>query len=278
MNRVLLLTGWAALSLLSGAESSFAQAAPAAEARQDVQTEDETGLEEPFGPRPCRYPLDIASVRRQERESGSGVIIGDANDDPDSQVLPIRVHPLFEVQMRTDIAVRGSCVYFFEDPSPRLYEEVLRYARNTLLAESTRMLEEILVDRQFEETLRQAIAYEMRNELLALHRENRDAVPKARITQYGGSEGGDNEFGTDGNRLSSPWRYPPPDTRRLLIGTVLFGGGGWLSASKNEWPIDEGYIGVGIAAVGLGLVFRELVPEWRGAKLGVSGASLSISW
>lgn len=275
MSRVFLLAGWVALSLLSATEFSFAQAAPAAQAEQSLQTADEIGLEELFGPQPCRFPLDISSVRRQERES----VTADGSDDPDDQPLSIRVHPLLNVQLRTDVAVRGSCVYFFEDPSPLLYEEILSYARNTLLEESRRMLEEILVDRRFEETLRQSIAYEMRKELLALHRENRDSVPEAAVSEDVGSDYGDNEFDVDATWTSiPPWPFPAPDTRRLLVGSVLFAGGGWLSASKNEWPIDEGYIGVGIAAVGLGLIFRELVPEWRGAKLGVSGANLSISW
>ncbi len=275
MNRVLLLTGWVALSLLSATEFSFAQTVPAAEAPQEAQTAGQLGLEELFGPQPCRYPLDISSVRRQERES----VTDDASDDPDNQALPIRAHPLLDVQLRTDIAVRGSCVYFFEDPSPLLYEEILSYARNTLIEESRSMLEEILVDRRFEETLRQSIAYEMRRELLALHRENRDSVPEEVVSEDAGSDYDDNEFDVDATWPSSPpWPFPGPDTRRLLVGSVLFAGGGWLSASKNEWPIDEGYIGVGIAAVGLGLIFRELVPEWRGAKLDVSGANLSISW
>ncbi len=43
---------------------------------------------------------------------------------------------------------------------------------------------------------------------------------------------------------------------------AMFAGGGVLSASKNEWAVDEGWVGVGTAAVGLAFVFKELVPEW----------------
>ena len=47
---------------------------------------------------------------------------------------------------------------------------------------------------------------------------------------------------------------------------------------RTSGPLTRAYIGVGIAAVGLVLVFKEMVPEWRGLRIDSSGANLSIGW
>ena len=47
---------------------------------------------------------------------------------------------------------------------------------------------------------------------------------------------------------------------RLLAGIALLGGGSVLSTTKNDWVVDEGYIGMGIATTGLVMVVKQLVP------------------
>lgn len=65
---------------------------------------------------------------------------------------------------------------------------------------------------------------------------------------------------------------------RYVLGSVMFAGGGFLSASRNEWAIDEGYIGVAIATVGLGLILKPLIGKWRGAGVSASRTGLGVEW
>ena len=66
-----------------------------------------------------------------------------------------------------------------------------------------------------------------------------------------------------------------PGVNRPLVGGVMFAAGGLLAASKNEWAIDEGYIGVAIATVGLGLMLRPLISKWRGGGVNASRNGLA---
>ena len=208
----------------------------------------------------------VAEVRAQDegqlRPEQSSIDRSSVREDP---VVSVRIqpHPLFVVELRTNLSLRGTCYYYVEDPCPFVEQEIVDFARNELLEESASLLGSMLQETGFEDKLRQSISYRLRQELLALRREN-SHLP-----------------------LPPPPPPPPPcscqefrrpDMRRMLLGTLMFAGGGVLSASKNEWAIDEGFVGVGIAAVGLGVVFKQLVPEWRGAKISSSGANLSIAW
>lgn len=180
----------------------------------------------------------------------------------------LRPHPLFVVELRTNVTVAGKCIYYVEDPCPFVEAEIVEFARNELLAESASLLRSMLEERGFEEKLKQSISDRLRRRLLDRLGDGRPPVE----TSTTGNDGGGVAV------VHDPLVFPPPDTLRILTGTLLFAGGGVLSASDNEWPIDEGYIGVGIAVVGLGLVFKQLVPEWRGAKIRSSGTNLSVSW
>ena len=85
-----------------------------------------------------------------------------------------------------------------------------------------------------------------------------------------------------------------------LWSTALIGAGGalgtWVGLSHNEWPIDEGWVGIGIGGTALGFgLFGLLDPmEWGeievqpqglasrrplGSGSGLArGAALSLSW
>lgn len=210
--------------------------------------------EQEFGPRQGSH-FSVASLRTN-RDLGL--------------IKSIPLHPLFSVELKTDISLEGRCYYYLADPCSVLQVHILNFARNELLQASVDLLTSMLDDRGFEETLRQSITYELRKGLLELRRNNRDGQATPITT----------------NRLPAPTEspcpcpepFPRPDTRRLLTGTLLFAGGGLLSASKNDWIIDEGFIGVGIATYGLGMVLKQLVPEWRGGRIAWFGTNMSIAW
>lgn len=199
-------------------------------------------------PRPCTIHVERVRVEPEE--------------------LRFKPHPLFEVDLSTNLSLSGKGVYYLEDACAYAQAALVEYARNELLPESRKLLEEMLAERRFDEKLKESISYRLRERLLdGLRRGEAPPAPAPPPP------------------LPPPpppsppvWQFPPPDARWMVTGTLLFAGGGVLSASDNEWPIDEGYIGVGIAVVGLGLVFKELVPEWRGAKIRSSGPNLSVSW
>ena len=66
--------------------------------------------------------------------------------------------------------------------------------------------------------------------------------------------------------------------RAPILGAVLFAGGGVLSFSRNEWVIDEGYIGVSVAIVGLGLMLKPLIAKWRNSSVNASRTGFGIQW
>ncbi len=204
------------------------------------------GDEGRLDPRPCAIHVERVRVEPEE--------------------LPFKPHPLFEVDLSTNLSLSGKGVYYLEDACAYAQAALVEYARNELLPESRKLLAEMLAERGFEEKLKESISYRLRGRLLdGLKRGEAPPdpidLPPAPVAP-----------------IPSPPRFPPPDARRIVTGTLLFAGGGVLSASDNDWPIDEGYIGVGIAIVGLGLVFKQLVPEWRGARIQSSGPNLSIAW
>ena len=200
-----------------------------------------------------RLDPDLSGFRRER-----------VREDPEASHR-LRPHPLFEVELRTNISIAGKCIYYVEDPCPFAEQLIVDYARNELLTESAGLLRSMLAERGFDEKLRQSISYRLRGRLL--DRLGEGVVPPARLPDE-----------RKPDPPLPPPAFPRPDARRILTGTLLFAGGGVLSASDNDWPIDEGYIGVGIAVVGLGLVFKQLVPEWRGARIQSSGPNLSIAW
>ena len=241
--RMVLTIGLAAMLMVPFAEEGRAQGED-----QPEQTEDE------FGPREGRG-FSVESVRGgQDR----------------GQIQRIVVHPLFTVELRTDISLEGRCYYYLEEPCSVFFTEVVNYARNELLLAGTNLLKSMLHDRRFKDTLRQSTAYEMRKELLELRRENQDNPGTLSTTGR--------VLESTEPRCPCPARFPPPNTGHLAIGTFLFAGGGILSATKNEWPVDEGIVGVGVAAFGLGMVLKQLVPEWRSAKVSWFGANASVTW
>ena len=85
-----------------------------------------------------------------------------------------------------------------------------------------------------------------------------------------------------------------------LWSTALIGAGGavgaWVGFSHNEWPLDEGWVGVGIAGAALGFGLYGLFEpvSWRGVELEpqmlasrrphgaasrpARGAALSVCW
>lgn len=69
-----------------------------------------------------------------------------------------------------------------------------------------------------------------------------------------------------------------PARGAFLLGAVMFAGGGVLSASKNEWKIDEGYVGAAIATAGLYLMLKPLVARWRDGAVNASRTGLAIEW
>lgn len=181
--------------------------------------------------------------------------------------LRFKPHPLFEVDLSTNLSLSGKGVYYLEDACAYAQAALVEYARNELLPESRKLLEEMLVERGFNQKLKQSISDRLRERLLDRFAEGVAPPPPPPPSLLPPLP-----------LPPPPLTFPPPDARWIATGTLLFAGGGVLSASDNDWPIDEGYIGVGIAVVGLGLVFKQLVPEWRGARIQSSGPNLSIAW
>ena len=174
---------------------------------------------------------------------------------------------LFTLLFRTGIVFRTRCYYVIYDPCPEL-SYLLRNQDvvSSLAQRSQTLLDRLLDERGIIEQLEELTVERIRQDVR--RKRNGDAPeppPPKPVPPH-----------EHPHEHEPP--FSPPDTTRLLLGTAMFAGGGVLSASKNEWPIDEGYIGVGIAAVGLAFVFKELVPEWRGLRIGSSGANMSITW
>lgn len=207
------------------------------------------------------------SQRVQESEGGAFF-----ETSPIDSPTVVKEGDLFTLMFRTGIVFRVRCYYVISDPCPEFSFQL----RSLDVASSLAQRSQVLLSRMLDER-----GIVERLEALTVERIREDVR-----RQRGDDEPGSGMSGTVSGRPVPPHEHPheheprfaAPNANRLLLGTAMFAGGGVLSASRNEWAIDEGYIGVGIAAVGLALVFKELVPEWRGLRFESSGANLSVAW
>ena len=172
---------------------------------------------------------------------------------------------LFTLVFRTGIVFRTRCYHVIYDPCPE-FSYLLRNQDvvSSLAQKSQTLMNRLLDERGIIEELEQLTVERIREDVRS---QRRNAPPLSPPPPPPHEHPHEHEP-----------RFPPPNAHRLLAGMAMFAGGGVLSASKNEWSPDEGWIGVGIAAVGLAFVFKELVPEWRGLRIGPSGANMSIAW
>ena len=152
---------------------------------------------------------------------------------------------LFTLSFRPSIVFSLRCHYVIHDPCPEL-EKLLfdEEIPSTLASEGRTAMQEQLRTAEIVESLKELIEQRIR-----------EAV---QVPGQGGSE---------------PVQESRVDSSRLLLGSLMFAAGGFLSASKNEWPVDEGYVGVGIATVGLGLILKSVWPQ-----LTASGGNMSVEW
>ena len=212
-----------------------------------------------------RIPVQ-ESQRVQESEGGAFF-----ETSPVDSPTVVRESDLFTLMFRTGIVFRARCYFVISDPCPEFSYQL----RNLDVASSLAQRSQVLLSRMLDE---RRIIEQL--EALTVERIREDVK-----RQRGGCSTGCPEP-PKLHKTVPPHEHPheheprfrSPDTRWLLLGTGMFAGGGVLSASRNEWAIDEGYIGVGIAAVGLALVFKEMVPEWRGLRVESSGANMSVTW
>ena len=65
-------------------------------------------------------------------------------------------------------------------------------------------------------------------------------------------------------------------TRQFILGAGLMAAGGLVGFSKNEWPVDEGVVGIAIAALGLSLFIEPLT--WRDLEVSTTTNGLSLEW
>lgn len=176
---------------------------------------------------------------------------------------------LFTLRFNTGIVFRARCYYVIYDPCPD-FSYLLRSLDvvASLAQESRKLMDEMLDQRGIVEELEALTIEQIREDVrkqrgVGLSPPPPPSPPPPTLPAPAPCD------------CPSP---PPPDGRRLLLGTAMFAGGGVLSASKNDWVVDEGYIGVGIGVAGLVFVLKELVPEWRGLRIESSGANMSVSW
>ncbi len=65
-------------------------------------------------------------------------------------------------------------------------------------------------------------------------------------------------------------------TRQFILGAGMMAAGGVVGFTKNEWPVDEGVVGIAIAALGLSLFFEPLT--WRDLEVNTSSNGLTLEW
>lgn len=178
---------------------------------------------------------------------------------------------LFTLRFKTGIVFRARCYYVIYDPCPD-FSYLLRSLDvvASLAQESRNLMNEMLDEKGIVEELEELITERIREDV----KKQRGVGPSPSPSS---SPPPTPPLPTPAP-CNCPSPPPPPDGRRLLLGTAMLAGGGVLGTSKNEWVIDEGYVGVGIGVVGLVFVFKELVPEWRGLRIESSGANMSVSW
>ena len=52
--------------------------------------------------------------------------------------------------------------------------------------------------------------------------------------------------------------------------------GGLVGFSKNEWPVDEGVVGIAVAALGLSLFIEPVT--WRDLEVSTTTNGFSLAW
>ncbi len=65
-------------------------------------------------------------------------------------------------------------------------------------------------------------------------------------------------------------------TRQFLLGAGLMAAGGAVGFSKQNWVIEEGVLGIAIAALGLAAIIEPVT--WRELEVRTSVNGLSLAW
>ena len=65
-------------------------------------------------------------------------------------------------------------------------------------------------------------------------------------------------------------------TRQYILGAGMMAAGGLVGFSKNEWPVDEGVVGIAVAALGLSLFIEPVT--WRDLEVSTSTNGFSLAW
>ena len=64
--------------------------------------------------------------------------------------------------------------------------------------------------------------------------------------------------------------------RQYILGAGLMAAGGAVGFTKNEWPVDEGVIGIAIALMGVSLFIEPVT--WRDLEVRTSSSGLTLEW
>ena len=65
-------------------------------------------------------------------------------------------------------------------------------------------------------------------------------------------------------------------TRQFILGAGMMAAGGLVGFTHNEWTIDEGVIGIAIAALGLAAFIEPLT--WQDLEVRTSTNGLTLEW
>ena len=65
-------------------------------------------------------------------------------------------------------------------------------------------------------------------------------------------------------------------TRQILLGVGLMAAGGAVGFSKQNWPIEEGVVGIAIGVLGIAAIIEPVT--WRGLEFRTSASGLSLAW
>ena len=65
-------------------------------------------------------------------------------------------------------------------------------------------------------------------------------------------------------------------TRQFILGAGLMAAGGLVGFTHNEWVVDEGVVGIAIAALGLAAIIEPVT--WRNLEVSTSASGLSLAW
>ena len=65
-------------------------------------------------------------------------------------------------------------------------------------------------------------------------------------------------------------------TRQFLLGAGLIAAGGAVGFSKQNWPVEEGLIGIALAALGVAAIIEPVT--WQGLEVRTSASGLALAW